>query len=410
MKYKWPSTQLGEVLKERNEEPLPDDLYSGRVRIVEKISFNSGQIQLRVDGATKTGMILIHPGDLVVSGINAAKGAIAIYDEAAVEPVAATIHYGAYIPNQERVNIRFLWWMLRSRFFQELLREYVPGGIKTELKAKRLLPVPVPLPPLVEQLRIVARIEKLAIQINEARALRYLATKEAEAVALSVLSCKFDYENNAALPAGWKWKPLKDLLLQGSNGMTTGPFGTLLKKADIQQSGVPVLGIVNVQANRFVPGFSDYVAEWKASALSLYELKPNDIVIARSGTVGRSCIVPTGIVPAAIMSTNLIRLRLAPDVFLPDLLCRIFNGSQLVERHKYSECRGSSRTFFTQKILFRLNVPVPPLPEQRQIIAELDALQAEVDVLKRLQSEAAVELDALLPAILDRAFKGELYA
>ncbi|MCB1093508.1 MAG: restriction endonuclease subunit S, partial [Verrucomicrobiae bacterium] len=55
-----------------------------------------------------------------------------------------------------------------------------------------------------------------------------------------------------------------------------------------------------------------------------------------------------------------------------------------------------------------LEIPLPPLPEQRRIVAELDALQAEVDALKRLQSETAAELDALLPAILDRAFKGEL--
>jgi type I restriction enzyme S subunit len=41
-------------------------------------------------------------------------------------------------------------------------------------------------------------------------------------------------------------------------------------------------------------------------------------------------------------------------------------------------------------------------------VAELDALQAQVDALKRLQAETGVELDALLPAILDRAFKGEL--
>ena len=46
--------------------------------------------------------------------------------------------------------------------------------------------------------------------------------------------------------------------------------------------------------------------------------------------------------------------------------------------------------------------------EQRRIVAELDALQAEVDALKRLQAETAAELDALLPAILDNAFKGEL--
>jgi type I restriction enzyme, S subunit len=42
------------------------------------------------------------------------------------------------------------------------------------------------------------------------------------------------------------------------------------------------------------------------------------------------------------------------------------------------------------------------------IVVELDALQAEVDALKRLQAETAAELDALLPAISDRAFKGEL--
>lgn len=43
-----------------------------------------------------------------------------------------------------------------------------------------------------------------------------------------------------------------------------------------------------------------------------------------------------------------------------------------------------------------------------RIVAELDALQAEVDALKRHQAEAAAELNALLPAILDRAFRGEL--
>lgn len=55
-----------------------------------------------------------------------------------------------------------------------------------------------------------------------------------------------------------------------------------------------------------------------------------------------------------------------------------------------------------------LSLPFPSLAEQRRVVAELDALQAEVDALKRLQFETAAELDALLPAILDKAFKGEL--
>ena len=48
----------------------------------------------------------------------------------------------------------------------------------------------------------------------------------------------------------------------------------------------------------------------------------------------------------------------------------------------------------------QMDVPVLPLAEQRRIVAELDALQAEVDALKRLQAKTAAELDALLPALL----------
>ena len=45
---------------------------------------------------------------------------------------------------------------------------------------------------------------------------------------------------------------------------------------------------------------------------------------------------------------------------------------------------------------------------QQHIVAELDALQTQIDVVKKLQTETAAELDAMLPAILDKAFKGGL--
>jgi type I restriction enzyme S subunit len=285
------------------------------------------------------------------------------------------------------------------------------GGTPTSrnrLKEEKFLALRIPLPPLPEQPRIVARIEELVAKINEARGLREQAATEVDALALSYLSRTFAYDPGVNLPPGWSWMLLKDLLLDEYEGMTTGPFGTLLQKSDFQSEGVPVLGIPNVQANQFVEGFSDYVADWKAVALSSYGLKPGDIVIARSGTVGRSCVIPPGLDPMPIMSTNLMRLRLNPEAFLPDLLCRLFNGSRLVEKHKKSECRGSSRDFFTQKILHRLRIPTPPLAEQQRILAELNCVQSQVSGIKTLQTETAAELDALLPSILDKAFKEEL--
>jgi len=49
-----------------------------------------------------------------------------------------------------------------------------------------------------------------------------------------------------------------------------------------------------------------------------------------------------------------------------------------------------------------------PLDEQRRIVAYLDGLQAKVNALRVLQSASGEELGALLPSVLDRAFKGEL--
>jgi type I restriction enzyme S subunit len=45
---------------------------------------------------------------------------------------------------------------------------------------------------------------------------------------------------------------------------------------------------------------------------------------------------------------------------------------------------------------------------QDAIVSQLDTLHAKVDAVKALQAETAAELDATLPAILDKAFKGEL--
>jgi len=53
-------------------------------------------------------------------------------------------------------------------------------------------------------------------------------------------------------------------------------------------------------------------------------------------------------------------------------------------------------------------IPVLPVPEQRRIVAELDALQMKVHALKQVQAAICAEVDALLPSVLDRAFKGNL--
>jgi type I restriction enzyme S subunit len=70
--------------------------------------------------------------------------------------------------------------------------------------------------------------------------------------------------------------------------------------------------------------------------------------------------------------------------------------------------KGATRQGFTKSQIEQFEIPVPPLADQRRIVAYLDGLQAKVDELRRLQAETQKELDALMPSILAKAFAGEL--
>lgn len=398
MKSPWPNVPLAEVLTERQESPTDEDLASGQVRIVAKIGFSDGQIYLRSGAQTRTGMILIRPGDLVLSGINAAKGAIAIYGQEHSGPIAATIHYGAYIPNKKCVDVQYLWWLLRSDTFRDLLREHVPGGIKTELKAKRLLPIPIPLPSLDEQRRIVARVEELAALIEEAQGLRVKAREEAEVLLLAAKNNTFDDKFRSSWPRA-RLGTVADI----GSGVT---LGRNLPEPTIS---LPYLRVANVQ-----DGFFDLreikEVDIRVSEREKWLLQPGDILLTEGGDwdkLGRGTVWH-GEIPDCIHQNHIFRVRVDPSKFIPEYLSALISSQYGREYFQASSKQTTNLATINRRQLSAFEVYGPPLQEQRRIVAYLDGLQAQVYELAALQAAMQAELDALLPAVLDRAFRGEL--
>lgn len=391
MKPPWTLTPLGDLLTERRETPQPVDLATGAVRIVSKIGFNEGRLELRTGGETKTPMILIQPGDLLVSGINAAKGAIAIYGESNQSPIAATIHYGAYAPRKKQVDTKFLWWLLRSGTFRELLLQYVPGGIKTELKAKRLLPIPIPLPPLSEQKRIVARIEELAGKIEEAKRLRRQASVEASALiatATSSVLCRHEEQADT----------LDNLAVKITDGEHITPRRS--------ETGRLLLSARNIQDGRIDLRVVDHVDEAEFSRIrKRCDPDIGDVLLSCSGSIGKVALVDRERCYVMVRSVAMIR-PLASRI-IPEFLAHALRSSFVQEQlHSKSKATAQANIFLGR--IKSVLCPIPPIQEQHRIVAYLDDLQAKVDSLKKLQAESSAELDALLPSVLDKAFKGEL--
>ncbi|MBI2993622.1 MAG: restriction endonuclease subunit S [Gammaproteobacteria bacterium] len=392
MSNAWPIVRLGEALIERREAPSADDLTFGRVRIVSKISFDTGQIELRTGSETNTGMILARPGDLVISGINAAKGAVAIYEAQNTGPIAATIHYGAYRPKPDRADIKFLWWFFRSRFFRELLTQHVPGGIKTELKSKRLLPIPVPLPPLAEQRRVVVRIEELAAQIQEAHTLRHQAAEEADAILPTARHATISQYRSETVV-------LEDVCAAIIDNLHSNPR--------LSETGIPCVrspdvgwGTLNLDGAQRTDE-----AEFRRRTVRGTPGVDDIVLVREGGGTGKCALVQPDLrfsLGQRVMMLRPNSERIVPRFFLHQLL------SPLVQDQIAPLSKGSASPHLNIGALRRFNLILPSLPEQRWIVAELDALQAEMGALKRLQADTATELDALLPSVLDRAFKGEL--
>ncbi len=392
----WPLTPLSKILSERTEKPCLEDILEGKIPIISKINFEGGQIQLRNDCKTKTAMILIRPGDLILSGINACKGAIAIYYSDAKEPIAATIHYSAYIPNKDKVEVKFLWWLLRSEVFREILNQYLPGGIKTELKAKRFLRIPIPLPSLLEQQWIVKKIEELAIRIEKAKKLRNQSNEQVETLRSRAVDFLID---KSASPREPLERFLAEPLLNGlSLPASNMGSGTLFARVGVVNTGVFNSSETKL-CNIHLPPNSPY---W---------LRCNDIVVSRGNTIGLvgRAAVYDGIPPKCAIPDLLIRIRVVQELLDPKFLAFFFHSN---EARQYIESRvtGTSPTMkkISQQKLRVMQVPVPSLAEQRHIVAYLNDLQCKAIALKRLQAETLAELDALIPSVLAKAFRGEL--
>ena len=160
----WKTVEIGSFLKERKDRFKPEEANTLGLKRIKKIDFQ-GRIHVIDHKPTKTNMILVKKGDLVISGINVEKGALSVYEED--EDALATIHYSSYEYDKNQVDIEYLKWFLKSRTFQNIVKEQAGGGIKTELKPKKVLPLKIKLPGLDEQIDIARKIDNVSAEIDD---------------------------------------------------------------------------------------------------------------------------------------------------------------------------------------------------------------------------------------------------
>ncbi len=160
--------------------------------------------------------------------------------------------------------------------------------------------------------------------------------------------------------------------------MRSGPSGSALKKDELADYGVPLLGIDNVHVERFCKDYIRLVPLKKASQLSRYQVRPRDVMITIMGTVGRACVVPED-VGAALSSKHVWTLTFNRNIYSPTLACMQFNYSPWVLAHFRKDEQGGVMASIRSETLKSTLLPVPKMAETEIIEGILNAISSYIE-------------------------------
>ncbi|MGH7829946.1 MAG: restriction endonuclease subunit S, partial [Candidatus Binatia bacterium] len=356
-----PLVPLGEILKHRKEF----------IRISDLENYKRCRVQLHAKGIVLRDIVsgaeiktkdqqVCKAGEFLVAEIDAKVGGFGVVPDELDGSIVSS-HYFLFQINEERLDPQFLDYFVRTPFF----RDQVGARGSTNYAAIRpqhVLQYEIPLPPLPEQRRIVARIDELSAKVEEARELRKDAAEETEALGSRATSMLIDQ-------AGWTIRPLGELLMEP-------PRNGLSPKPEVENGGRPMLRInaVSSSPTRFVDLTAIKMVEVSDKEAAPFELCHDDVFIVRyNGDINR--VAKPGIYKGSspchsVYPDKLMRLRPDHSKMLPDFLVFALGSRSVREQVEELGKTTAGNIGISGANAKSFHAPVPPLHEQRRIVAE----------------------------------------
>ena len=392
MSEKWPTVKLGDVLRQVERFEPRDELteypFAGTYSFARGIFVGERKIG---SSFALPKIQRIHEGDFIYCKIMAWEGAFGIAPKEADNCVMSGA-FVVYELNHERIDQTFLDYFFKVPAHWQSIGNQSSG---TNVRRQSLHPsqfeqAEIPLPPLAEQKRLVARIEKLAAKIHEASTIRQQAVEEAGAL-LVAMAHRSDLDMATKEKEGWKRTKLSDVIEEVDDSHVV--------KAD---HSYPNLGMYSFGRGLFHKPPIDGLA---TSAKSLRRVKEGQFIYSRLFAFEGAYGMVTKEFDGAFVSQEYPTFKCDPHRIRAEFLVAYFKPAHVWKDVAIgSKGLGDRRQRVQPPQILNHELWLPPLTWQNR----LTEVRAEVDVLKCLQAETAGELGALLPAILDRAFKGEI--
>lgn len=175
---------------------------------------------------------------------------------------------------------------------------------------------------------------------------------------------------------------INELVASGEADLQTGPFGTQLKASDYVEAGTPVINVRNVGFGDIRQKDLEYLDEKMVEKLSVHQLKRGDIVFGRKGAVERHAFIGD-IGEGWIQGSDCLRLRISSNR-IDSRFISYYLRAQAHQDWMMALCSfGATMASLNQDIVKLINIPLPPIEEQRKIAAILSAYDDLIENNKR---------------------------
>ena len=304
-------------------------------------------------------------------------------------------HLAIIRPHEDVLNSRYLLYILMIDPVKEQFHRIARGLTRFGLRKEEMKAVQIPLPPLAEQRRIVVALEAQLAAAEQARRAALSQLNALEAMPAALLRKVF--ERDATLKA-WRRVEISEVLALADNGVwgAADPNGiSVLRSTNFRNDGTLDLSNLSIRA----------IDPRRQESKRLF---PGDIILERSGggpmqPVGRVCLF-TGDSREHVFGNFCQRLRPDTTICNSDFLFYYLYGFHLNGGTEQFQNRTTGIRNLQYKRYLQQEIPLPPIGEQRRIVATLEREMAATERARTAAREGLALAEALPGAILRRAF------
>jgi len=292
----------------------------------------------------------------------------------------------------------YVHYYLKCGEFQKNIKGISSATAQPAFNVTKFRSLTIPLPPLAEQHRIVAKIDALFSKLDKGVETLQTIRQQLRTYRQAVLKWAFEGKLTSS---EWKMSVLGKVAVD----LKIGPFGTLLHKEDYISGGVPVINPKHMKEYKIYNDDSVSISMGKAADLQSYTIYENDVLIARRGEMGRTAYVSER-ENGWLCGTGSMIIRFSKE-YNGQLFAYLLSAEQS-RKYLVDNCSGTTMSNLNEKIIKGLPMPQIPIEDQTMLLAAIESRLSVCDKIESIVDENLAKADALRQSILKKAFAGQL--